>query len=143
MDPLSPFASTVTLLGSVIAVTRGICSLIKSIKNAPEDLTVISGEVQDLRGILASTESAIKCTSGFEEDDQLLNVLPTVLRRMEDKLRELEQLILGFCDSPQNKSKRFKNLDWALRGKDKAKRIRDDITSLKWPISTCLGSLSL
>ena len=143
MDPLSPAASLMTLLGTVIAVTGGIYSLIKSIKNAPEDLVSLSSEVQDLRGILASAELAVQCSDDVEGNRQLLNVLPGVLRRMKGKLHELEQLILGFYESPPKKMKHFKSLDWVVRGKDKAKRIRDDITSLKWPVSTCLGSLSL
>ena len=118
-------------------------SLIRSIANAPEDLTSFSNELQDLRAILASVEHLIKTASGLEENVQLRYILPTVLRRIEDKLGQLEQHIRSFCDRPEGRTLHFKALDWALRGKEKAKRIKDDISSLKWPVSTCLGSLSV
>ena len=144
MDPLSAApASVIELLSTVLGISSGIFSLIRSIANAPDDLTSLSNELQDLRVILATVELAIKSTDGFEQNVLLLSVLPTVLRRMEDKLGELEQLILSFCDAPQGKMVSLKGLDWTLRGKDKAKRIKDDISSLKWPISTCLSSLSV
>ena len=52
MDPLSTPASLIALLNTVLAITRGIFLLIKSIKNAPEDLISLSSEVQDLCVIL-------------------------------------------------------------------------------------------
>src|SRR6186713_1950451 len=98
MDVVSLSASLVTLLSAVLGLSKGLHSLIRSIKNAPDDLTILSNELQDLLVVLSSVELSVKCMDEFQESSQLLTVLPTILRRMEDKLRQLEHHIQGFCD---------------------------------------------
>lgn len=144
MDPISAAASIITILSTVVALSGGLLSLVGSISNTPEDLRALLNELQDLRVVLASIELSIKSADGFQENEQLLNILPTLLRRMEDKLKKLERHIRGFGENNiQGKMINFKGLEWTLWGKDKARRIRDDISSLKWPITTYLGSLSM
>jgi hypothetical protein len=140
MDPVSATASILNLVSAALALSRGIYSLIHSIANIPDELHSLSNELQDLRVVLASVEFSIKASDGSGQDVERATILPTVLRRTEDKLHRLERLLDGFCDLSQEKRVNFKSLEWSLRGKEKAKRIKEDLRSLKWTINTSLGS---
>lgn len=142
MDPLSAPASAIALITTAFSISGSIYKTIRAITNAPDDLYILSNEVQDLRVVLASIELSIKANSDIPEPFDRFSVIPTILRRTEEKLLQLDTLLREFCDIGQQSRLTFKNLDWSLRGKEKAKKIKEDLHSLKWSLSTSIGTQS-
>jgi hypothetical protein len=91
MDPLSVTASVLAILGAAGQVTKGLAK-IRSIHNAPAELSGLINEVSDLRAII----SQVATFSNRLEDEGLRGpvvALKSHLSRARDQLYALDNLI--------------------------------------------------
>jgi hypothetical protein len=139
VDPLSPTASALAIASGALSASKKVYALIQSISNAPEELLSLSNEVESLRIMLASIELSLgRMGSSIEPT----SILPTLLRRTEDKLRELQRFLGEFCTSTSKPVSKLKGLDWTLRGREKARKLQQELESLMSKVNNSLSTLS-
>jgi len=142
MDPLSIIASSITLIGAATETTKRVSRLINSISSTSEELQVLLNELQDLQIVLTSAELMIKADDRSSWPLAQASVFPILVRRTQDKLLSIESFIREFTECSPGATAQLKNLEWALRGREKARRLRDELLSLKWNFRTSISAIS-
>lgn len=102
-DPLSVFASVITVLATGVACARSLLDIVHDIKDAPGELIALSNEVNDLTCVLDEGGKVCKslamnklATAHFIETFQRL------IKEAEAVLGELNSLVLRFKSQSRN-----------------------------------------
>ncbi|KAF2685015.1 ankyrin [Lentithecium fluviatile CBS 122367] len=142
MDPLSITASTITLITAANKASTRIYNLAKAVSSKSEEIRSILNELQDLQIVLSSAEIMIRGNRDEPWHLDPVSAFPVLLRRLQDKLVSIESFLRDFTDSSGDKGIQLKTLEWAVRGRDKARHLKDDIHSFKWNLSTSISTIA-
>jgi hypothetical protein len=122
MDPLSPVASVVAVVGAVQSACRPPLRLFKALKNAPQELQDLRGEVAQIEAVLGSVKSAV------EMEQRSTSALDILLNEAKNKLLELNKLIHDELTKGSEKI-RVDRIAWATH-QSKAARKQEELREL-------------
>ena len=137
-DPLSVFASVVTLLEAGTKCAKHLRRLVQDFRHADDELTALSNETNDLNVVLTEVEhagQAIK-NAGTLPQTQVIDALSTQLDRARRKLTELETLTKLLLPSGSIKADK---IAW-MRKKATARRLQVDLRDVRQSLHALLDT---
>ena len=142
-DPLSIFASVVTVIGAAAGVGKTL-SLLRRLKNAPIELLALNNEVSDMRIVFDGLKRFLgQENSRLQSDEHYLQKLSTLVSRAESQLLELHKLIQHRLVQPTPVSTDLKvsHYQW-IRAKPTIDRCRRGLRDIRLNITTLMMTLN-
>lgn len=139
MDPLSVAASTVTLVGVMDPVIKGVRKLAR-LKHAEPVLQQLNNELSDFRLVVGKVED--KCRQALIENGDLASdqeVLSRAIDRAKDAILELEQVIVyGLLAPSDGTTIKIDRLFW-IRKESEVREKRNRLRDARLGLSLAIG----
>jgi hypothetical protein len=146
MDPL---ASSIAILGAVIAICKAVQQVGSNIKNAPKEILDLTKECNELQAVLTDITAAndLRPTQNGAEDPAASSfsyALTDHIKKAEHILKALNEVKAALCQMPSSYAAemKVKRVGW-LKYKKKVRLLRKDMTELKLSFGALLTSRTL
>lgn len=140
MDPLGVAASSITVLGTLIATTDRAYSIISGLRNAPKEVEHLGQEVLELKAVMTEIKAASELEIQSQQaprSSQLQGPLAHHINRARDVLCAIEGMAKDLRKSSTIQQPDVSRTGW-LKKRNKIERLRRDLSSQKINISLLL-----
>jgi len=111
-DPLSITASIIAVLTTCVACTKGLRNIIEGIRDAPEELMVLSNEVQNLNAIIIESRNVYRSLAvNGSSTSEFIESLQRLLKEAEDVLGALKTLLSSYT----LQGRKYQSVWWLCR----------------------------
>jgi hypothetical protein len=136
-EPLSVIASAIAVIATSATCAKTLLGIIKDLRDAPDDLLVLSNEVTNITCII---DEAKEVCEGLASDD---SSNPKLIETLEGLLKEAEGVLGDLTDMVSKYKSKLQILDqsvWWLRQKSTAKKYIMKLQDIRTKITELLNS---
>jgi Fungal N-terminal domain of STAND proteins len=133
-DPLSVTASVIAVLGAAVNAAQTIQNLIRTLRQAPDELLALSNEVSDFRLVLHEIDLSAQ---GQDVAYNSTSAILRILSRAEAKLDELDRFVKGFVRPHLSTVTKVDRVRW-MKEKNNAQAIQSELRAMRMDLATLL-----
>ena len=135
MDPLGAAASVLTVASAAYKVGQ----LIRSVKNAPDEIVALSNQIADLKLVIEEIESLDRDSNLQRKSSETLTKLLISLRI---KFDSLDGYVEELLDVQKYNNLQTQRIKWATIYKKRAKRLQAELRDMQQNLGTVLAARS-
>ena len=120
-EPFSAVAAGITLVGTVLRLSKTVMEFGARIQGAPQSVSALSTDITSLTGVLITLENFLQGLDGRRQHNQVLitQLLRGPLFNCQHVLQDIESSLIPFIKSPKGLIRsKWKGLRWAYRERD-------------------------